>query len=241
MVTMADIAQQLQLSTSTVSRALSGSLKIAARTVEKVHKAATEMGFVINADARNLRLNNLLHLDGGEKRVTISDLAELLDVSVSTVSRCLAGHSEASAKTRARVLKAAHKMGFIRQEYASRLRHGKPALIGVLLPSLDNECQVAALQGITRGAEELGFSVVVYCYFNKPASENGLFSSADAFVIVLEENASPNIAFYGLPQDKPSVFLTSTYPCGESAVTIEKGRTAAKSLIHQLLSYDLPA
>ena len=240
-VTMADIAELLHLSTSTVSRALGGSLMIASGTAKKVQKAAAKMGFVINSDARHLRLKGLGHVGSGEKQVTINDLAQMLNLSVSTVSRCFAVNGEISPKTKARVLKAAHETGFRRQEYASRLRHGKKPVIAVLLSSLSDPLAMAVLQGIVMEAEQSGFEVIAGICLSPSAHQLSLFALAGAFIIVHQGEISENIVFDGLPQDKPVILLCHTSECEESSVAMEKGNSAAKHIIHQLLNPELPA
>jgi LacI family transcriptional regulator len=54
-VTIKDIASALQVSHSTVSRALNDHTHISAETKERVRQAALELGYVVNAGARTLR------------------------------------------------------------------------------------------------------------------------------------------------------------------------------------------
>jgi DNA-binding LacI/PurR family transcriptional regulator len=56
-VTIKDIAKRLDISHSTVSRALSGSSLISQATTEKIRKTAAEMGYLHSAAARSLKTN----------------------------------------------------------------------------------------------------------------------------------------------------------------------------------------
>lgn len=56
-ITIYDIAEKLNLSTSTVSRALKNHSSISKKTTKKVHEAAKEMGYTPNTLASSLRSN----------------------------------------------------------------------------------------------------------------------------------------------------------------------------------------
>lgn len=64
----------------------------------------------------------------------LADLARLAGVSVSTVSRALAGHTSISAATRARIGDLARDHGFQLNATARNLRLGRTGAIAVLLP-----------------------------------------------------------------------------------------------------------
>lgn len=67
--------------------------------------------------------------------VTLQDIADRLGVSVSTVSRALAGYSDIAAATRARVLQAAEEMGYRPNISARRLQQQRTETIGFVIPT----------------------------------------------------------------------------------------------------------
>jgi len=121
-ITMADIADFLHVSVATVSRALNGSKVIGSKTTQKVLQAAHDLGYVLNTDARDLRAKGLANLIDGKRRVTIYDIADVLNLSPSTVSRCYTLNGDVSPATKERVLNVGRAMGYTIQENAHRLR-----------------------------------------------------------------------------------------------------------------------
>jgi LacI family transcriptional regulator len=67
--------------------------------------------------------------------VTLKDLAAKLDLSITTVSRALAGYGDVAESTRRRVLQAAEEMGYVPDVTARRLRKGRTDTIGFVMPT----------------------------------------------------------------------------------------------------------
>lgn len=67
--------------------------------------------------------------------MTIGELAELLGLSKTTVSRALADYHDVSAATRERVREAAARFGYEPNVLAQTLRSGRARAIGTVLPS----------------------------------------------------------------------------------------------------------
>src|SRR5512146_2103503 len=67
--------------------------------------------------------------------VTIRDLAEKLNLSITTVSRALDGYSDVAEETRQRVVGAAQEMGYVPSYAARQLRRKRSDAIGYILPT----------------------------------------------------------------------------------------------------------
>jgi LacI family transcriptional regulator len=67
--------------------------------------------------------------------VTLKDLAEKLELSITTVSRALAGYDDVAEATRQRVLQAAREMGYVPDITARRLQSGRTETIGFVIPT----------------------------------------------------------------------------------------------------------
>jgi LacI family transcriptional regulator len=66
---------------------------------------------------------------------TLKNLAEHLGLSITTVSRALAGYDDVAEATRQRVLQAAERMGYVPDATAQRLQKGRTDTIGFVIPT----------------------------------------------------------------------------------------------------------
>ncbi|MGH7104195.1 MAG: LacI family DNA-binding transcriptional regulator [Acetobacteraceae bacterium] len=67
--------------------------------------------------------------------MSLSRIADALGLSVTTVSRALAGYGEVAGRTRARVLAEAQRIGYVPNQTARRLRSGRSGAVGVVVPA----------------------------------------------------------------------------------------------------------
>lgn len=65
---------------------------------------------------------------------TLKQLAEKLDLSITTVSRALAGHEQIALRTRQRVAEAARTHGYVPNTAARTLVSGRSGFVGFVLP-----------------------------------------------------------------------------------------------------------
>lgn len=95
-------------------------------------------------------------------RVTIKDLAEKMNLSVSTISRALHNHPSIGKKTTREVQKMAKKLGYFPNSVASNLRRNKTHSIGVIVPRIDIHFHSLAISGIEEVAYKNGYAVTIY-------------------------------------------------------------------------------
>lgn len=84
-------------------------------------------------------------------RVKITDIAKLLDISPSTVSRALAGSPKISDKTKKKVIDLAKQLNYLPDLVAQSLKSNKTKTIGFIIPDISNP----VCPEITKGAEDL--------------------------------------------------------------------------------------
>ncbi len=93
--------------------------------------------------------------------VSISDVARLANVSISTVSRVVNGSNLVNAQTRARVESAIRQLGYRPNPFARGLMLRKSEIVGLVLPDLHGEFYSEIIRGANVQARQLGYSLVV--------------------------------------------------------------------------------
>lgn len=93
---------------------------------------------------------------------TIADIAKRLNITASTVSRALNGHTAISTATKIAVTKTAKKLNYRPNRVASSLRIGKTRIIGVIIPSAEINFFGSVVHGIEKIASENDYNVLLY-------------------------------------------------------------------------------
>lgn len=124
--------------------------------------------------------------------VTLKQLAEQLNVSVSTVSKALNGSYEISDETIKRVQELADMMNYRPNKMALSLKHNKTFTIGVIVPDILNHFFAKVLFGIEQEAIKLGYNIIT-CLSNESFDKevNSLEflanGSVDGFILAMSE------------------------------------------------------
>lgn len=92
----------------------------------------------------------------------MQDIARALNVTHSTVSRALNGHSAISDTTRKAVQKIARQLNYHPNKIASSLRLGKSKIIGVIIPSAEISFFGSVVHGIEKVASNNDYNVLIY-------------------------------------------------------------------------------
>jgi len=94
--------------------------------------------------------------------VTIKDLAKILGVSVSTVSRALKDHPDISVKTKKAVQELAKELHYRPNEIALSLKNRRSKIIGIIIPKLVHHFFSSVIQGVENIAYDNGYQVMIY-------------------------------------------------------------------------------
>lgn len=95
------------------------------------------------------------------RHTTINDLAALLKLSPSTVSRALRDHPDISRKTKDRVLAMASEKNYQPNIIAQNLQNRRSNNIGVIVPEIRNTFFSTVISGIEEIAYEAGYTIMV--------------------------------------------------------------------------------
>ena len=98
--------------------------------------------------------------------ITLKDLAQKLDISISTVSKALHDSSEISEATIKRVKKAAKIYKYRPNKLALNLKKSRTETIGVIIPNILNHFFAKTLYSIEKEATKNGYSIIT-CISNE--------------------------------------------------------------------------
>jgi LacI family transcriptional regulator len=92
---------------------------------------------------------------------TITDIANALGITPSTVSRALAGNTRVKEETRIAVEKMAKMLGYERNVVAANLRKGQSHIVGIVIPRIHREFFSNVIGGAERVLNQAGYNVLI--------------------------------------------------------------------------------
>lgn len=153
-----------------------------------------------------------------KKIPTIKEIAQRLNVSVSTVSRALHGHKTIGLRTRMRVQELAEALGYQPNLSALSLKHGKTYVIGVIVPNLREEFFSRAISAIEDLAMEKNYTVLIGQTHDDPAREEQVVEAflrhrVDGLIVSLAKHTGNYKKFEALSERNfPMVFFDRVPP-----------------------------
>lgn len=93
--------------------------------------------------------------------VTIHDIAKILGIDSSTVSRALNNSSRVAQKTKDKIQEKARELGYQKNHLATNLRKSKTSILGVVVPRISRHFFSSAISGIEETAYRLGYTVII--------------------------------------------------------------------------------
>jgi len=109
-----------------------------------------------------------------DARTTLTDIANLAEVSRSTVSLVLRGSPLVADKTRIRVVAAIDELGYVYNRGAASMRSGRSQTVGLLVSEITNPFYAELTAGIEQVLEEAGL-LTFLANSNEDAVRQGRF------------------------------------------------------------------
>ncbi|WP_431132449.1 LacI family DNA-binding transcriptional regulator [Psychroserpens mesophilus] len=95
------------------------------------------------------------------KPVTLKEIAETLDISITTVSKALKDYPDVSKKTRKLVRETATQLNYRPNSFAVNLRTKESKTIGLIIPEVVHHFFSTVIKGIISQAERKGYLVII--------------------------------------------------------------------------------
>ncbi len=105
-----------------------------------------------------------------KKRISITDIANALQVTPSTVSRALNGGGKVSEKKKLEILSLAKKLGYRPNPIAKSLLENKTHTIGLIIPEFTHHFYSRMLAGIESVTTEAGYQLLI-CTSNEKQTQ----------------------------------------------------------------------
>ncbi len=123
-------------------------------------------------------------------QVTIKDIAKILHISPSTVSRALKDHPDINPQTKKNVQELAKKLHYKPNQIALNLLQKESKLIGVIVPEIIHYFFSTVISGIEKIANESGYHIIIAqsneSYHKEVENIQALLSSnIDGFIITM--------------------------------------------------------
>lgn len=117
------------------------------------------------------------------KHITIKDIARQLALSVSTVSRALAGDKNIRRETKEKVLEAARQLGYKPNPVATNLKYGRTNTVGVIVPEMVTPFAAGVIHGIQRVLYAKGLKVIIADSAEDPRREKENLQLMERFMV----------------------------------------------------------
>ncbi|MCL2315893.1 MAG: LacI family transcriptional regulator [Actinomycetia bacterium] len=165
--------------------------------------------------------------------VTVSDIAAQAGVSVSTVSRALAGSTLVSPETMRRVAEVASQLNYRPNLMARGLSTGKTECLGLLVPDLENPFFSTLAKGIQSHARRRGYSVLMADTDEDATMESDLVrrlaSQSDGVIVCSPRSGLDEIQTW--PRTVPLV-LVNRLNEGMSSVIVDDADGIRQAVLH---------
>jgi DNA-binding LacI/PurR family transcriptional regulator len=168
--------------------------------------------------------------------ISLKDLAEELQISISSVSRALKNHPDISPALAQKVQELAKQRNYKPNPYAIRLLKHVSKTVGVIIPDIVTHFYASVISGIEAYTKEKGYAVVISSSqesFQKEQEniENLLNLRVDGLIICLSQETSTYKHFDKIIKEKvPLVFFDRVCRTKEISSVVADNYDAARTV-----------
>lgn len=116
-------------------------------------------------------------------KITIKDLAKMLNISVSTVSRALSDHPDISKETKVRVKEVAQQFNYLPNLHARFFRKKNTKLVALIIPEFNRFFVPDLIAGIQKIIDEHQYSLIIFQSRNSLAIEEEVVKYCLSWVV----------------------------------------------------------
>ena len=177
-----------------------------------------------------------------KKGIRIKDIAKILNISTSTVSRALRDSHDVNPHTRNQVLETAAMLGYKANIHAAALASGRTKNIVVVIPFITNYYFSSVISGIQETAYENGYNIVLMLTNDsskreKYLMENLAVSNWDGLLVSISADTSNKDYFEQLiNKGIPIVFFDRVFQDLETSKVLQDDYTGAFTATDHLIS-----
>ena len=175
------------------------------------------------------------------KPVTLKQIAEHLNISITTVSKALKNYSDVSPKTKALVKELAKTLNYKPNAFAVNLRTKESKTIGLIIPVIVHHFFSNVIRGIISQAEKKGYLVIILqsneSYELEKKQIDLLMSQRVDGILISLANGTANFNHLNdvLAQDKPLVMFDKIAKIVKCSKIIIDDRKAAYMATQHLI------
>lgn len=171
-----------------------------------------------------------------------SDIAKKLKVSRITVSKALRGHPDISAEMKAKVIKAAKKMGYVPNLIATQLNTRKTNTVGIVVPDLENSFFAFVVDSMIDFATERKYHVILTVsreneIIEQQNIENLIGMRVDGLLVCLSQETTDKDIFSRVRKMRiPVVFFDRAFEKTGFPVVVFDDKAGALDSLDQVIS-----
>ena len=102
---------------------------------------------------------------------TLKKIAQVLDISISTVSRALKNHPDISLSTKQKVMELAQTLEYEPNAMAVNLRSKNTKVFGIMVPSITNQFYDSFISAVEEETRKSGYSLMILQSADSPDAE----------------------------------------------------------------------